>query len=107
MYACTRPYSSIRRFLYSSDCPSWFARPPGGVTVAMSRRVENCNELKLRVSDALIDAIRIQQRLHGYPSAAAAAVRLMEQGAFGAIGSLPARLADVSDEMSRVAQQVQ
>ncbi|MGF6504680.1 hypothetical protein [Paraburkholderia sp. 32] len=72
----------------------------------MSLKNENVNDLRLRVSDELIDAIRIQRKLYGYSSDNAAAVRLLEQAAFGVIGSLPAKLADVSDEMSRIGTRV-
>lgn len=83
-----------------------FHRSPIRVTV-MSSKNENVNDLRLRVSDELIDAIRIQRKLYGYSSDNAAAVRLLEQAAFGVIGSLPAKFADVSDELSRIGARVQ
>jgi hypothetical protein len=62
----------------------------------MSRRTEYRNELKTRVPDEIVEALRAWKALHGVQHDSSAVERILRLHLFGSIGSLPADLIDRS-----------
>ena len=63
---------------------------------------ENLNEIKIRISDRLYDAIKIQRCLGGFPSDSSTIRHMLEISAFGIVGMLPEQIGAVSDEIARI-----
>ncbi|AOZ06789.1 hypothetical protein [Cupriavidus malaysiensis] len=72
----------------------------------MSRRSEYRNEVKTRLRDRAYDALQVYKQVYGIESDSAALARIAEVALFGAVGTLPAPIAGVSDELGHFGTQV-
>ncbi|GAB3249088.1 hypothetical protein [Chitinimonas naiadis] len=70
----------------------------------MSRacKAEYRNEAKTRLNDTTYDALQNYKALHGLQSDSAAMAHALERYLFGAVGSLPRALVDVSARPAKV-----
>lgn len=67
----------------------------------MSKRAEYRNEVKTRLRDRAYDALQLYKQVHGIESDSAALARIAEVALFGAVGTLPAVIAGVSDDVGQ------